>query len=367
MANNNAVVNDLSSFFTILQTSPRCLIVFEQGGYPFDDYILLVYVYKAYLGIGTPILNPMGNINMIYEGKINTDKWYPVRLMDSADPTFARSGVTVASVTVTYGFEGAVAETPYAIVAADWKEQGNGNYWLNIGAGEFTQNGKYTVKVRTYPIAYDVVFNVEVRDFMVTETIANAPISNQGLALAGTLSTIQLAITASAVNNYYNGSTVVIVGGTGIGQSRIIDSYNGLTTTATVDPDWKTAPDNTSVYKVIPLGSSPIDLVAIESAILDADLQLHLGAGVGFRNIGNVLGQLAQSEFELRTNVFATIPVIAQGIDASMVARGCIQYQQVDMSYTKNWAVPDRTYYLLYHYDAQRRNDVVKASLGIVW
>lgn len=109
------------------------------------------------------------------------------------------------------------------------------------------------------------------------------------------------------------------------------------------------------------------DSLSIVNGILDADLQLHLGAGVGFRNIGNLLGQLAQSEFEFRTNVFALIPVIAQGIDASMVARGCIQYQKVDMSYTKTWGVPDRTYYLLYHYDAQRRNDAVKASLGTVW
>jgi hypothetical protein len=109
------------------------------------------------------------------------------------------------------------------------------------------------------------------------------------------------------------------------------------------------------------------DSLGVVPSILDADLQLHLGAGVGFRNIGNILGQLAQSEFEQRTNVFAAGAVIAQGITAGMAARGCIQYQQVDMSYTKTWGAPDRTYYLLYHYNAQQRNDIVKASLGIVW
>lgn len=108
-------------------------------------------------------------------------------------------------------------------------------------------------------------------------------------------------------------------------------------------------------------------LPVIVGSILDADLQLHLGAGVGGRNIGNILGQLAQSEFELRTNVFAAGAVVAQGITAGMATKGCIQYQKVDMSYTKNWAVPDRTYYLLYHYSLQHRNDIVKASLGTVW
>lgn len=101
--------------------------------------------------------------------------------------------------------------------------------------------------------------------------------------------------------------------------------------------------------------------------VLDADLALHLGGGIGGRTIGNILGALAQSKFEQRTNVFALAPVVAQGIDAIMVARGCIQYQQVDMSFTFNWAVPDDRYYLLYHYDAQRKNDIVKASTVVVW
>ena len=100
---------------------------------------------------------------------------------------------------------------------------------------------------------------------------------------------------------------------------------------------------------------------------LDADLQLHLGVPVGGRNVGNILGQLAQSEFELRTNVFATIAVPAQGITASMARKGVIQYQQVDMSYTKAWGAPDRTFYILYHYNAQQKQDMAKASLLPVW
>lgn len=119
-------------------------------------------------------------------------------------------------------------------------------------------------------------------------------------------------------------------------------------------------PDALGIGVVIPIPG-------IVTAILDADLQLYLGAGVGGRNIGNILGQLAQSEFEQRTNIFATVPVPAQGITLQMVNRGCIQYQTVVMSYTKNWAAPDKVYYLLFHYDTQRRNDMVKASLGIVW
>ena len=108
------------------------------------------------------------------------------------------------------------------------------------------------------------------------------------------------------------------------------------------------------------VSSNPVGLFADRSFIVDVesvvdyDLGLHLGAGVGGRNIGNILGALAQSKFERRLDVKAVAPVPAQGIDALMVARGCIEYQRVIVSYTFNWAAPDYTFDLLYYYDASR-------------
>ena len=242
-------------------------------------------------------------------------------------------------------------------------------------ANAFYEVGKdYHVVLSACTIDGQVV-NATLLEFSIDHS--DIDISDQGIALAGGPATIQLAATASAVNEYYTGSIVHIASGLGAGQTRLITAYVGGTTTATVYPAWATQPNNTSIYKVMPVGSSMVEgidptlqaavLTLIGAEILDSDLALHLGAGVGFRNIGNILGQLAQSEFEQCTNVFAIAPVAAQGIDAFMVAKGCIQYQRVDMSYTKNWAAPDRTYYLLYHYDAQRMNDIRKPSLGIVW
>jgi len=74
-----------------------------------------------------------------------------------------------------------------------------------------------------------------------------------------------------------------------------------------------------------------------------------------------------QSEFEQSTNIFPVGAVVAQGITLGMAARGCIQYQIVDVSLTRNFAVPDRTYYRLWHYNAQQRNDIVKPSNVPVW
>jgi len=187
------------------------------------------------------------------------------------------------------------------------------------------------------------------------------------VATGGAPGTITLDVGASAVNDFYNGNIIFISKGLGIGQARIISAYDGVTKIATISPNWIVNPGALSEYVIIPTSAVSLSATAIINGILDADLQLHLGAGVGFRNIGNMLGQLAQSEFELRTNVFAAGAVVAQGITAAMAASGCIQYQRVDMSYTKTWGAPDRTYYLLWHYDANRRNDIVKASIGTIW
>ncbi len=62
---------------------------------------------------------------------------------------------------------------------------------------------------------------------------------------------IQLASTASTTDGAYDPSMIVIVTGTGVGQSRLIYQYDGSTRTATVDRNWKINPDTTSEYRVL--------------------------------------------------------------------------------------------------------------------
>jgi hypothetical protein len=61
----------------------------------------------------------------------------------------------------------------------------------------------------------------------------------------GTL--IKLDASASATNDYYNGSLASIVGGTGAGQARVITDYDGTSKEATVDSAWATIPTTGSV------------------------------------------------------------------------------------------------------------------------
>jgi hypothetical protein len=71
-----------------------------------------------------------------------------------------------------------------------------------------------------------------------------------GTAQAGTSTTITLDSGASATDDIYNGSTITITGGTGVGQIRVISDYVGATKVATVSVAWTVTPDNTSIFSV---------------------------------------------------------------------------------------------------------------------
>lgn len=71
-----------------------------------------------------------------------------------------------------------------------------------------------------------------------------------GTAQAGTSTTITLKSASNSTNDYYNGLSISITGGTGSGQIRIIEDYVGSTKVVTVDRAWTTTPDNTSTYSI---------------------------------------------------------------------------------------------------------------------
>jgi hypothetical protein len=62
---------------------------------------------------------------------------------------------------------------------------------------------------------------------------------------------IQLDTGASAVDGAYDPAMVLIIDGTGNGQTRLILEYDGATKTATVDRNWKVNPDATSVFQIL--------------------------------------------------------------------------------------------------------------------
>ena len=71
-----------------------------------------------------------------------------------------------------------------------------------------------------------------------------------GTAQAGASTTITLKASSSSTDDYFNGLSITITGGTGSGQIRIIEDYVGSTKVATVDRAWTVTPDATSTYSI---------------------------------------------------------------------------------------------------------------------
>ena len=79
-------------------------------------------------------------------------------------------------------------------------------------------------------------------------------------AQAGAATTITLDAGASAVNDFYNGASILTTGGTGVGQYRIITDYVGATKVATVNAAWATNPDATTTFAIFPAAETAADI-----------------------------------------------------------------------------------------------------------
>ena len=105
----------------------------------------------------------------------------------------------------------------------------------------------------------------------------------RGTAQAGAAGTITLDASASAVDDFYNGTVIQLISGTGVGQARVINNYVGATKVASVAENWATTPDNTSVFVILPSGNAIPDVnvttiaagaitaAAIATGAIDAD------------------------------------------------------------------------------------------------
>ena len=79
------------------------------------------------------------------------------------------------------------------------------------------------------------------------DVVTDTPFAT-GTAQSGTTSSIVLSTNSSTVSSFYVGYYVVITAGTAKGAVTRITAYNGSNQTASVSPNFATAPDNTSVY-----------------------------------------------------------------------------------------------------------------------
>ncbi len=94
---------------------------------------------------------------------------------------------------------------------------------------------------------------------LVSGLVQAVGVLRNGTAQGGAAGSITLDAGASAVDGFYTDVLVWIVSGTGAGQARRIDTYTGSTKVATVRSFFKTAPDATSVFVLIPAGGADLE------------------------------------------------------------------------------------------------------------
>jgi hypothetical protein len=123
-----------------------------------------------------------------------------------------------------------------ATLAGSVTHEGNGQWTFNVTAAE--RDAQVTSLWYTHPDAAPW-----------GEDIISAPVLS-GTAQAGASTTITLASTASATDDIYKDSTIVL----GDGQERFITGYVGATKVATVHLPWASNPTSSTAYYLLAAG-----------------------------------------------------------------------------------------------------------------
>lgn len=151
----------------------------------------------------------------VCEAKKAADKWFPVELVDATDGFTAEPGKVYGDVTCKYAYEAATSLSTYSVTTDDWKEAGEGAYWLRIGASEFASAGKYTVTVAVAGCR-TMIFAVEVRSYTMEDLFTGANIASIKLQQLEIINSTGSALYAQSTGG--NGRGIIALGdGTGAG------------------------------------------------------------------------------------------------------------------------------------------------------
>ena len=233
-----------------------------------------------------------------------------------------------------------------------------------------------------------------------THAETNSKTVEVGIAQSATASSITLATTASAVDGFHVNNVIIIDTGTGEGQERIINAYDGTTKVADVEPDWTITPDATSEYIIeVALsvadvhfieGADPADTIA--DAVWDEDTVSHSAPGsfgsevLGKAEPGDAMdliadaldsSSLASSAVSEITGATDTVLTLAHGAGAWTTAsvaalqatvdriEGIVGHNHVLAALTKN-ANGDMLTGRIRHYNTEANADTDNGATGLL-
>lgn len=162
------------------------------------------------------------------------------RQVASSDHLTAVTGATIAAAECRYSINGAAAGN----CTGTWAEVEQGGYKYIPSTTETGTVGFVTFYVK------DSTADLAIREIQVG--LPYNVVNPRGTLQSATATTAVLAAAENAADDRYNYThKLVILSGTGAGQSRCITDYVNASDTAVV-PTWGTTPDNTSTYDILP-------------------------------------------------------------------------------------------------------------------
>lgn len=180
--------------------------------------------------------------------------------------------------------------------------------------------------------------------FVINSGKLTADVVDVGIAQAGAGSTITLASTSSAVNDYYDGAMVQIISGTGLGQSRIIKTYVGASKLATVSDGWGTNPDNTSVYIVRGLGDVEVGINNDKTGYSLANGSIVAATFAANAIDANAIADNAIDAGAIASNAITSAKIATDAIGAAQIAADAIGSSEfAQAAADKVWSSAART------------------------
>lgn len=235
------------------------------------------------------------------------------------------AGQVVGIGMVTASTLAAFAGTVTCYVTGDGGTQALGS----VGSGVCTNegNGAYTYTPSQAETNYDHILFTFIGTLAKPETL-NVYTDNDGLsglvdygtAQSATSTTLVLRSAAAFANSELIGATLVVTGGTGVGQSRVITGYVGSTDTATVDA-WTTTPSGTITYAIFASAPASATLLPATNATQLAGQTVTAASGVTFPSSVASPTNITAGTMTTTTNVTT---ISAGGITASSIATDAI-------------------------------------------
>lgn len=268
--------------------------------------------------------------------------------LDSADGNTVESALTITQPDVRLKKNGAAWAQKNAAQTLSHEE--NGHYEVALDTTDTNTLGLLRLVIHEsggLQIVQDyMVVVASVWDLFCLRGLSMLGLVAYGTALGGAAGNIQLAAATSFADDLLNGSTALITGGTGVGQSRVGSDFVGATDTLSVDPDFGTAPDSTSEYSIFGTPPAPtgaaVPLVTLAngahggaSAVITADITGdvtgNLSGSVGSVTgavgsvtgaVGSVTGAVGSVTGNVGGNVVGSVASVTAGVTLADGAHG---------------------------------------------